>query len=119
MTEKNYYPEGAYNDPKAPWNQVDNPEREVEVTISVTLSKIEKIKVVDYNIIDSGHDKNGELFEDIDYSDCNLQEEVESQVYLPQEIPFFLRNSGVTEMEELADEYEGWNVDDFTVTLEN
>lgn len=41
------YPIGA-DTPDAPWNQVENPEREVEVTISITLSKTVKIKVKDY-----------------------------------------------------------------------
>lgn len=41
------YPLGA-DTKDAPWNQVDNPEREIEVTVSVTLSKTVKIKVSDY-----------------------------------------------------------------------
>ena len=43
------YPIGA-DTPDAPWNQVENPEKEVEVTISITLSKTVKIKVRDYKI---------------------------------------------------------------------
>ena len=46
------YPMGA-DTKDAPWNQVDNPEREIEVTVSVTLSKTVKIKVSDYEITDS------------------------------------------------------------------
>lgn len=66
------YPIGA-DTPNAPWNQVDNPEREIEVTVSVTLSKTVKIKVSDYSITDSGKDEDGEYFEDIDYSKCDLK----------------------------------------------
>lgn len=73
MTESGYYPLGAEHDPNAPWNQVDNPEREIEVTVSVTLSKTVKIKVSDYSITDSGKDEDGEYFEDIDYSKCDLK----------------------------------------------
>ena len=54
MTESGYYPPGAEHDPNAPWNQVDNPEREIEVTVSVTLSKTVKVRVSDYKITDSG-----------------------------------------------------------------
>ena len=50
------YPIGT-DTPDAPWNQVENPEREVEVTISITLSKTVKIKVRDYKILDSGKDE--------------------------------------------------------------
>ena len=46
------YPVGA-DTPDAPWNQVDNPEKEIEVTVSVTLSKTVRINVSDYEITDS------------------------------------------------------------------
>ena len=69
------YPIGA-DTPDAPWNQVENPEREVEVTISITLSKTVKIKVKDYEIVDSGRDEDREYFEDIDYSNCDLKSAV-------------------------------------------
>ena len=42
------YPMGA-DTSSAPWNQKDNPEMEIEVTVSVTLSKSFTIKVKDYN----------------------------------------------------------------------
>lgn len=118
MTEKDYYPEGAYNDSNAPWNQVDNPEIEVEVAVSVTLSKTVRIKVNDYKILDSGKDRNGIYYEDIDYSDCDLKSAVEEQVYLPYEAGHLLRNLDVAEADMYSEELSGWNVDDFTVTLE-
>ena len=101
MIESGYYPSGTEHSPNAPWNQVDNPEREIEVTVSVTLSKTVKIKVSDYQITDSGKDEDGEYFEDIDYSDCDLKCAVEEQTKLPQDI------------------CKGWNVDDFEVINDN
>ena len=77
------YPMGA-DTKDAPWNQVDNPEREIEVTVSVTLSKTVKIMVSDYEITDSGKDEDGEYFEDVDYSNCDLKGAVEKQIALPQ-----------------------------------
>lgn len=100
MTESGYYPPGAEHDPRAPYNEVDPPEKEIEVCISVTLSKTVKVKVSDYTIVDSGKDEDGEYFEDIDYSDCDLKTAVEEQIKLPQ------------------DTCKGWNVDDFEVILE-
>ena len=76
MAESGYYPAGAEHDPNAPWNQEDIPEREVEVTVSVTLSKTLKIEVSDYTVDSEGN---------VDYSDCNLREAVENQIILPQE----------------------------------
>lgn len=93
------YPLGA-DTKDAPWNEVETPEREIEVTISVTLSKTVKIKVSDYEIIDSGKDEDGEHFEDIDYSNCDLKKAVKEQITLPQ------------------DTCKGWNVDDYEVILE-
>ena len=111
------YPVGADND-RAPWNQVDNPEREVEVTVSITLSKTVKIKVSDYGVVDSGKDEDGEYFEDIDYSGCDLKKAVENQIYLPQDASVVLRDLYMTKSEELADDFSGWEVDDFEVILE-
>lgn len=106
------YPVGADND-RAPWNQVDNPEKEIEVTVSVTLSKTVKIKVSDYEIIDSGKDEDGEYFEDIDYSKCNLKKAVEDQITLPQ-------NACVNMLPQTkaCKDLTGWDIDDFEVILE-
>ena len=99
MYDNYNYPVGADN-AEAPWNQADNPEREVEVTVSITLSKTLKVRVDDYQIVDSGKDEDGEYFEDIDYSNCDLKSAVENQYILPQ------------------DKCSDWDVDDFEVILE-
>lgn len=39
MSEADYYPAGAYNDPNAPYNQVEPPEIEAEVNVSFTLER--------------------------------------------------------------------------------
>lgn len=112
------YPEGADNS-SAPWNEDYKKELEVEVCISVTLSKTVKIKVSDYTVIDSGVDEDGNTFEDIDISSCDLKSAVNNQVYLPQDIEYVLRNFDVAEAEAMAEKYEGWNIDDFEVVYEN
>lgn len=107
------YPIGA-DTPDAPWNQVENPEREVEVTISITLSKTVKIKVKDYEIVDSGRDEDGEYFEDIDYSNCDLKSAVEEQVFLPQDAGDLMVKNNIKEGCDL----QNYIVDDFEVILE-
>ena len=92
--------------------------REIEVTVSVTLSKTVKIEVSDYEVVDSGKDEDGEYFEDIDYSNCDLKGAVERQIYLPQDAGSVLRNSDVAALETIADDFSNWEVDDFEVTLE-
>ena len=106
------YPWGA-DGPNAPWNQVDNPEREIEVTVSVTLSKIVSIKVSDYKITDFGKDEDGEYFEDIDYSNCDLKGAVEEQIVLPQSAHMYVKSNP-----EVHEDLSNWCVDDLEVNLE-
>lgn len=108
------YPMGA-DTKDAPWNQVDNPEREIEVTVSVTLSKTVKIKVSDYEITDSGKDEDGEYFEDIDYSKCDLKRAVEEQITLPQDAYKYVKGEFNNDQ---RNDLEGWDVDDFEVIEE-
>ena len=113
MTESGYYPPGAEHDPNAPWNQADNPEREIEVTVSVTLSKTVKIKVSDYEITDSGKDEDGEYFEDIDYSNCDLKGAVEEQIVLPQSAHTYVKGNS-----KVQEDLSNWYVDDLEINLE-
>ena len=106
------YPMGA-DTKDAPWNQVDNPEREIDVTVSVTLSKTVKIKVSDYEITDSGKDEDGEYFEDIDYSNCDLKGTVEEQIVLPQSAHMYVK-SNLKVHEDLSN----WCVDHLEVNLD-
>ena len=108
MSESGYYPAGAEHDPNAPWNQEDIPEREVEVTVSVTLSKTLKIKVSDYTVDSEGN---------VDYSDCNLREAVENQIILPQEAYKYV-NPYTFNKHETIEDLSNWDVDDFEVILE-
>lgn len=113
------YPVGA-DTKDAPWNQDDNPEREIEVTVSVSLSKTVRIKVSDYEITDSGKDEDGKYFEDIDYSNCDLKGAVEEQVYLPQEAGQLIEDFaiGTAKAKSIAEDLSGWNVDELEVVIE-
>lgn len=106
------YPMGA-DTKDAPWNQADNPEREIEVTVSVTLSKTVKIKVSDYEITDSGKDEDGEYFEDIDYSNCDLKGAVEEQIVLPQSAHMYVKGNS-----KVQEDLSNWYVDDLEINLE-
>ena len=117
MTESGYYPPGAEHDPNAPWNQEELPEREIEVTVSVTLSKTVKIKVSDYTITDSGKDEDGDYFEDVDYSDCDLKGAVEEQITLPQNAWDYIAPKSKKEVQAIFD-LKRWNVDEMEVIPE-
>lgn len=85
------YPEGADNK-SAPWNS-SNPEKEIEVTVCLSISKTVKLKVSDYTIEERGKDEDGNYYENIDFSDCDLVSAAQEQVDIPK----------------------GWIVDDFEV----
>ena len=40
MKESGYYPAGAEFDPRAPWNEVELPPKDVEVTISAIVTMV-------------------------------------------------------------------------------
>lgn len=105
------YPVGS-DTPEAPWNQKELPEREIEVTVSVTMSTTTKIKVSDYCVKDAGTDEDGNFYEDIDYSDCDLKGAVEKQVFLPH---IALKHIIVPECVRAN---TNWVVDDFEVIKE-
>ena len=87
--------------PDAPWNQIDPEPQEVEVTISMTISKTVKVKVTDYTC-EEDWDEEGYHGINYDFSDCNLEQAVKDQIILP------------TDTKEFCD----WNEDDFVVNLE-
>lgn len=77
-----------------------NKYKEVEVTVSVTLSKTVKIKVNDYIIKEEGLDEDGQFYQELDFSECDLNRAVQEQVLLPQ---YYIKD---------------WNVDDFECVIE-
>ena len=89
MKESGYYPAGAEFDPRAPWNEVELPPKEVEVTISAIVSKTIKVPVRDYIIDEEGN---------IDFSECDLKKAVEENIRLPN--------------------INEWDLDNFEVVLE-
>ena len=113
MSEIDNYPLGADSRSDAPWKEEPLPEKEIEVLVSITLSKSVKIKVSDYEIIDSGIDEDGNYFEDIDYSNCNLKKAVEEQIELPQNACIHVLSHS-----KVCDDLAGWNVNEFEVIID-
>ena len=120
MIESGYYPPGAEFDSNAPYNEKELPEKEIEVIVSITLSKTVKIKVSDYTVY-SNEDDNGNHFEEVDYSNCNLKEAVEKQVYLPQEAGQLISDFAINPVSKniaIVEDLSNWNVDEMEVILE-
>jgi hypothetical protein len=105
------YPAGADNS-SAPWNEpADLPEKEIEVTVSITMSKTFTIKVNDY-VIEKYADEDG-CSNYYDYSKCNLEKAVREQIYLPDEAYRFYDKNQI-----IKQDLSGWNTDDFVVNID-
>ena len=117
------YPIGS-DTPDAPWNQSENPEKEIEVTVCISISKTVKIKVSDYEITDCGKDEDGYYFEDVDYSDCDLKGAVKEQIILPHEVGQLLvdmednPNKMSHKLKSIKEDLCGWNVDELEVVID-
>lgn len=116
MSNLGDYPVGAQNDSAAPWNQEENPEVEIDVTVSVTLSKTVKVKVTDYDVVDSGVDEDGNYYCDLDFSGTNLQAAVEEQIILPQDASLYV---DVGTNLKAANDLSGWHVDEIECIKED
>ena len=86
-SNSNYPPMSQSEYDRAPWNEVELPPKDVEVTVSITLSKTMKVPVTDYIIDDEG----------IDFSKCDLNKAVEDSGHLLN--------------------FKDWHVDDFEAIL--
>ena len=108
------YPYGAENDRNAPYNDIGNEEREIDVEVTLVMRKTFTVKVEDYMLKERGVDEDGHYFEDIDYSTCNLVEAVKEQVILPYNANNYVStntNHGRRAFKDLKD----WEIDDINV----
>ena len=104
MNSNGNYPTGAQYDPNAPWNEPELKEKEIDVTISLTISKTTKVTVLDIEKLD----------------DSILKEVVKKQLVLPHEIDYikpFLKNRN-TLGKKVIEDLSNWIVDDFEVIEE-
>lgn len=97
------YPAGAQYDPNAPWNEPEIEYKEVEVTISLTISKTTKITVPDVRNLDSSI----------------LKEAVKEQIVLPHEVEIIKAISNESALDKrVIEDLSNWIVDDFEVVEE-
>lgn len=89
------------------YNNLSKPPITKNVFVSITLSKAVDITIEDYNI-----DEN----DNIDISQCDLEELVKEQIYLPNEASTYLRFKPNNEV--ILKDLDNWFVDDFVVINE-
>lgn len=111
----------------APWNQVEYPEKEIEVTVSITLSKTLKIDVDDYEVYEE-EDEDGH-YEVVNFDNCDLIKAVREQYTLPNELASFttemfnqdlnLKAVGMPRyLKNAIIDCKDWNVDEFEIIKE-
>jgi hypothetical protein len=89
--------------PWAPWNEPEVEYKEVEVTISLTISKTTKITVPDIKNLDSSI----------------LKEAVKEQIVLPHEVEVIKAISNESALDKrVIEDLSNWIVDDFEVVEE-
>ena len=89
MRESDYYPAGAYSDPSAPYNEVEVPEKDFEITCSQSLSRTVIVTTNNYTpCVDEGYEDGvGYHDEWADTSDTCWREEYKNNGYkTPQEL---------------------------------
>ena len=87
MRDRDYYPAGAYDDPNAPYNSIDVPEKDFEVTCSQTLSKSAIVTTDNYIPGGYGVDEDGGYQDPDDTSDtCWADEYHDNDHYTPLQL---------------------------------
>lgn len=103
MSSNGNYPIGTDLDPNTPWKQEEPEYKEIEVTISLTISKTAKIFVPDIENLDNSI----------------LKTIVKDQIVLPYEIEIIKAISGNSSLDKrVLEDLSGWVVDDFEVIEE-
>lgn len=111
------YPVGSDNS-EAPWNNTEPKEEEVEVTVSLTISKTIKIKSNNY----TEHfdvDEEGHHYSYIEWN--NLKRDIEDKVTLPHELAGVIGEDDTivnSNLRKSIEDCKDWVVDDFEVVLE-
>ena len=67
MTESGYYPPGAENDPNAPYNQTDVPERKFDIECECVLRTVVAVNTNDY--VPETDDDNGHEYANTENTD--------------------------------------------------
>ena len=91
MSERDYYPAGAYDDPNAPYNEVEVPEKDFEIDVEFVMRT--SVTVTTNNSVPSYPDEEGYV-EPADTSDTNWEDAYD--------------NSGHYTIPELLDELKGF-----------
>lgn len=123
MSSSDYYPAGAYNDPNAPYNQVELEPIEVDADVTVTLQNTLTVTTENYAVDEDGIDLL-DKFSDVEELVCKQHKSIPSLLAeLEKYINGELAGGGLTytrkcELRQMLEDCRGWEqveieVDDF------
>ena len=118
MRDCDYYPAGAYNDPNAPYNEVELPDIEVSCEVTVTLTKKDAPVFTDnyidesddegykgYEVLDS-YQELADKYDDQHYSLTGLLDELAK--YIRGELQGDISRGRRNELERMLEDCQGW-----------
>ena len=118
MTKQNTPILSRSEEDNAPWNEVVNPPRKVDVTVTMTISKTFTVETTEYTM-EKDIDKDGNVGVIYKYADGALERAVDEQVTLPNQAYDELHHAVfLTEDYQARDsmeDLEGWFVEDLQV----
>ena len=125
MRESGYYAPGTEFDTRAPWNQKDNDEATRNIDYSCTMHRVAPVSTVNYVPGCWEKDEDGFAFRnDDDFSDTDWVEEFNDQYRTPAKLIALLKEIAtefaaghtvqkrLSTWQHIADDCEGWEVDD-------
>lgn len=105
----NNLPPECFDDMRdAPWNQHENTDEEVEVSVVLTISKTFKILTKDYEIEEEGVE-DGTHYRVLNFNNVNFEREVYDQVILPH-----LAHKYTPDLKAKSD-LKGWEINDIDI----
>ena len=138
MNESGYYPMGAENDPRAPWNETENTPREFGVEVECYLTKQSSIESSDYDEY-AEKDEDGTWISEVTTDDIEWESEWAEQHHSVTDLLDMLamrlqneldeaeadktltsveRKRRVRRLRNLISECEGWEESELSVTTE-
>ena len=124
MSERDYYPAGAYDDPNAPWNEHENPEREFDLEVCESVTRKATITTTGYGLYfddEAGHDY-------VETDNIEWEDEYNEQYWSIPELldqmraliekwkPESMSRGEKNLYQRIIDESNGWETDYFEVT---
>lgn len=119
MRDADYYAPGSYYDPNAPWNQTEPDPVELDVEVSVTLSRVATVETTNYN-----YDEDGVDIQDTDGDISGYYSEAYTDIpTLLNELAKYIRaelSNGCEphrkwDLQKMLASCEGWEITDFEI----